>query len=439
MPRLSTDNGRTADRLASIDPLELHQAIATAAITALRTGAPLERLDGLEYFHVRSTGFGVRDATQQRRQLLLTQIDRQQLIAEQARENANMAAAARLRDAFLQDAENAYVELEQLERQLDQLDAVDHPTVLPEQFETEVDFIAHSLAQLAKIRTTNSGEFGDAIRQVITDVRIVPDPVHRTCTVEFNLLLPADGMVLRFVPIRTSVTNRAYLKCLPDDVRPDAPRLVLTRQATAQQVRNTRATSDHEMLQNVKGALVNHGYTDLAAGIIVRSDFRPLYAIAAHDLWSEPLPAGYDPQYVALARSTYRSPDFHWNPRHHSLDCTLRQTLVDAVKTRGGVANLRDVIDDLASSGVDDQRIAVFSRAQQLGSAPPWKPCVARIGDWRQQAPLASRSLQLWKCPHCDGHASIVVRAPEVAECVLCRDCRRMPSKDSPVFPPDYF
>jgi hypothetical protein len=438
MPRLSTDHGRTADRVASIDPLELHQAIASASIEALRKGAPIERLDGLEYFHIRSAGFGVRNAGQQRRELLIAQIERQKMIAEQARENANTVATGRLRDAFVRDAENAYLELEQLEKQLEQLDRDERPSVLPDEFETEVDFIAHALAQLAKIRTTPSGEFGNAIQQVITDMRIVPHPVHRTCDVEFSLLLPADGMVLRFGPIRTIVSNRAYPASLPDDVRPHAPRLLLTRQATAHQLRSAKATSDHEILQDVKRALVQAGYTDLAAGIIVRSDFGPLFTIAAHDLWGEPLPDNFDPRYVELVLSTYRSPAFRWNPRHHSLDCALRQRLVDAVASRGGTLGVPAVIELLATTEVNAQRIAIFSRTQQLGDAPPWEPCLERIGEWKQQAPRSGRSLRVWDCPHCGGNATKVIRVPEVAACVICPDCRRMPVGNSPVFPEEY-
>jgi hypothetical protein len=229
MSRLSNDGGRTADRVASIEPRELHQAICDAAIAALRAGAPIERLDGLEYFHLRGSGsgFGVRNVAKQRRELLETQIARQQTVAEQARANANIATSDRLRVAFLQDAEHAYVELGHLEKQLQQLDQDDQPIVTPDQFEGEIDFIAHALAQLATTRTTPSGDFGEAVRQVITDVRIVPNPARRTCDVSFCLLLPADGMVLRFGPIHTSVTNRAYLAKLPDDIRPNAPRLVL--------------------------------------------------------------------------------------------------------------------------------------------------------------------------------------------------------------------
>lgn len=438
MARLSNDHGRTADRVASIDPLELHRAIATAAVDALRSGAPLERLDGLEYFHIRSAGFGVRDVTRQRRDMLTAQISRQHLIAEQARQNANTAATPRLRDAFLADAENAYIELEHLEHQLSQLETVGRSAAIPGDFASELDFIAHALAQLATTRTTPSREFGDAIRQVITDLRIVPDPASRICAVEFSLLLPADGMVLRFGPIRTTVANHAYPASLPDDVRPDAPRLVLTRQATAHQLRTTRATSDHEVLQAVKRALVDSGYTDLAAGIIVRSDFGPLYAIAAHDLWGEPLPVTYDPRYVDHILSTYRNRDFTWNPRRHSLDCTLRQHLVDAVAGRGGTAGLLDVLDLLATTKVDDQRVAVFSRPQQLGDAPPWEPCVERVGDWKQYAPRSGRSLRIWDCPHCDGKATRVIRVPEIPTCLLCPDCLRMPVADSPIFPSEY-
>lgn len=438
MPRLSTDNGRTADRVASIEPLELHQAICTAAIAALRAGAPLERLDGLEYFHLRSAGFGIRNVAQQRRELLETRISRQQLAAEQARANANTATSDRMRDDFLQDVADAYAELEQLERQLAHLDQDGRTSVTPDQFEAEVDFIAHALAQLATTRTTPSGDFGEAVKTVITDVRIVPNPERRTCDVQFSLLLPADGMVLRFGPIRTSVANHAYASKLPEDIRPAAPRLVLTRRATAHEIRAGRATCDHEILQEVKRALMANGYTDLVAGTLVRSNFGPLYEIAAHDLWDEPLSGDYDPRFIEHVLSLYRSPHFNWNPRHHSLDCTMRQQLVDVIAARGGCAAYPDVISDLASTKVDDQRVTVFSRVQQLGKAPPWEPCVERIGTWAQYAPRTARSLRLVACSHCGGHATKVIRVPEVPACLLCPDCRRMPTADSPVFPMEY-
>lgn len=438
MPRLSTDRGRTADRVASIDPGELHAAICHAAIDALRKGAPLESLDGLEYFHLRSAGFGVRNTTEQRREMFDAQIRRQRRIAEQARVNANAASSPRLREEFLTDVENAYLELEALEQQLEELEHESEGGVVPEQFDAEIDFIAHALAQLATTRTTPTSEFGEAINRVITDLRIRPETISRRCEVEFYLLLPADGMVLRFGPIRTTVANHAYISTLPDDVRVDSPRLVLTGQATAHQLVGARSKSPHEVLQEVKRALVAHGYTDLAAGIIVRSDFGPLYEIAAHDLWGEPLTGDYDPGYVELVLSLYRSESFRWNPRHHSLDCTLRQHLVDAVARRGGSAGYPDVIADLVGTGVDDQRVTVFSRAQQLGEAPPWEPCVERIGRWVQYAPRSERSLRLWPCPHCGGHATKVVRVPEVAACLLCPDCLRMPTVGSPRFPDSY-
>jgi hypothetical protein len=225
---------------------------------------------------------------------------------------------------------------------------------------------------------------------------------------------------------------------LPDDLRPDSARLILTRQASAHQLRPPRAASDHEMLQHVKQALVTHGYTVHAAGIIVRSDFGPLYQIAANDLWGEPLDDGYDPAYVDLVRSSYKSPNFIWDSRRHNFDCTARQQLVDAIASQGGSAALPTVSGLLAGTKVDDQSISNFSRAQQRGNAPAWEPCVERVGEWERHTPRAGRSLRLWDCPHCGGHASKVIRVPEVASCLLCPDCLRMPTADSPTFPADY-
>jgi hypothetical protein len=116
----------------------------------------------------------------------------------------------------------------------------------------------------------------------------------------------------------------------------------------------------------------------------------------------------------------------------------MRQQLVDAVAARGGFVAYSDVIGDLAQTKVDDQRITVFSRTQQLGEVPPWEPCVERSGRWAQYAPRAERAIRLRSCPHCGGRASKVIRVPEVRSCVLCPDYRRMPTADSPVFPGAY-
>lgn len=116
----------------------------------------------------------------------------------------------------------------------------------------------------------------------------------------------------------------------------------------------------------------------------------------------------------------------------------MRQQLVDVIAARGEVAAYPDVISDLAKTKVDDQRITVFSRVQQLGKAPPWEPCVERIGTWAQYAPRTERSLRLVACPHCGGHAAKVIRVPELPACLLCPDCRRMPTAGSPVFPAEY-
>lgn len=437
MARISTDHGRTADRVASLDPLEVHRAICEAAIDALREGAPLERLDGLEYFHLRHSGFGVKNTKVQKVELLKSQVARQQQIARQARANANATTSPELRSEFIEDAEAAHSELVSLQEQLELLESACPTDVLPTHFEAEVDFIAHALAQLAKITTTPNGEFGEAINQVVTDLRFTPVE-DRRCEVEFYLLLPADGMVLRFGPIRTTVRNRAYPKTLSRDADGDAPRPAFVHLAAGHDERYAKAPSLNEALQLLKADLVSAGFTPLAAGTLARSDSAPLYSVCAHELWNEPLSDGLDPAYVAHVLDVYRAENFEWNPRHHSLDCEQRQALVDALLESGGEASQLDLIAAFEGTPVTSQKIADFSRPQTVGNAPTWNPPVERRGDWRQQSPRGGRRLRVLSCPHCGGLATKVLRMPEVPDNVLCPACRRMPSASSPVFPEDY-
>lgn len=432
----TNDAGRAADRIASVNPAELHRAICQAAVDGIRAGLPAELLDG----HTVTRADGLLGAIRDQRGDKLAHLDQEIAAAhrqrEQARNNANRASTSELAAEFLEDASTLLDRARQLEKQRAELLATDDTAPVTE-FDSGADYVAHALARLATIERDAHGAIGDALSHILdfTDVDVTePGRVGLT----FHIKVPADGRVARLGPLHASVRNHAYRNTVARDARGDIPRRVLAGVATANGLASQLGTSAHQILTEVTAELHKAGYTPLAAGTAVRSGLGPVYAVLTHDLWNEPLPDHLDPDYVAHILTTYKNPDFAWDHRYHALDCTLRQQLIDTVHAAGGVITMADAVSRLTGTRVDHLRIANFTRTQQVGDAPPWPPCLERQGNWARQAPRTMRFLTTHTCPHCSDPITKAVRTPETADGLLCRICRRTPRPDSPTYPDDY-
>jgi hypothetical protein len=436
MKRIGTDRGRTADRVATVRPADLHTAICDAALKALRDGAPA-KLDGREAVQLLARQMVGQEAGERRREHLTAQIASQHRVARRARDNANKASSDDMRQDFMADVEEAYAERIRLQAELKALEEASEHRLLPESFASELDYVAHALAQLAATTTTPSREFGNAILDVIDGLQVVPAHDRTKCDVTFNLLLPFDGMVAQFGPIHTTVRNRAYPATLRDSLQGESPRSRLARRAHQHDV-GTVTYNPMEVLQHVAMALRDEGYNPLAAGTLMRSQFEPLYDYVALRLWNDSVDQPLDSGYIDWLDSVYRDPNFRWNQRHHRVPAHTRQTLVDAILARDGEAAVPDLIADLRGSDVGPQQMAWFGRDISDGEFPPWKHCVVRLGDWGPGSSRKAKSLTLRRCI-CGDFATLVVRAPEVPEGVLCPTCHRMPRADSPTFPDAYF
>lgn len=436
MKRMGTDRGRTADRVATVRPVDLHTAICDAAVEALRNGAPA-KLDGREAVQLLARQMVGQHAGERRKEHLTAEIASQRRVAQRARDNANRASSDDMRQDFMTDAEEAYAERMRLQAELKKLEQGSDNRLLPESFASELDYVAHALAQLAATSTTPSREFGNAILDVIDGLRVAPGDDPTRCDVSFNLLLPFDGMVAQFGPIRTTVRNRAYPATLRDSLKGDSPRVRLAQQAHQYDV-GTSTYNPMEVLQHVASALRVEGYSLLAAGTLVRSQLQPVYDYIGLRLWGDSSEHSLGTEYVEWMDHIYRNADFHWTPRHHRVPARTRQALVDAIIARGGEALVTDLIADLHGAGVEAQQIAWFGRDVSCGESPPWKHCVVRLGDWGPGSSRKAKSLTLRRCT-CGDFATLVVRAPEVPEGVLCGTCHRMPLENSPTFPDDYF
>ncbi len=432
----TNDAGHAADRIASLAPAEVHQAICQAAIDAIRAGLDAELLDG----HVVTRADGLIGATRDRRNDRITHLDRELADArrrlDRARANANNEDDPDLAQEYRDDARRQMDRIRELQTERTRLADTGNDD-LGATFDSGADYVAHALARLATIERDAHGTIGDALAHIVdfTDIDVSqPGVAH----LEFHVKVPADGRVARLGPIRATVNNHAYRNTIAQDARGDVARELLARNATAHGLATRLRSSPHHVLVEVTETLQAHGFTQLAAGTAARSGLRPLYAVLAYHLWNEPLPADLDPAYVGHVLATYQNPDFAWNLRYHALDCTLRQHLIDAAVHAGGTITVADAAARLHGTGVDEIRITIFTRVQHLGDTPPWLPCLQRSGNWTRQAPRTGKHLTTITCPHCGGRATKAVRTPETPDGLLCPACRRTPRPGSPIYPADY-
>jgi hypothetical protein len=433
----SPASGKPTDRVASILPEELHRAIADSAVAALRTGIPLQLLDG----HVASGPFlpgRGRHRRRDRAKHLDEQIAELERTIRNARRNANATDDDEVAQGFLSDAEDAQTRLRKARLARAELDVEADGGAVPTTFESGADYLAHALARLACCEKKGSPELNEPISRVL-EFTSIDTSEPGWATFGFKLLIPADGRVARLGPIYARVANCAYRNTLRKNVELDEGHRLLFDLATAHGLtERLQHTSADRVLEEVRVELITHGYSPLAAGILLRSGLEPIYRVIGHELWNEPLPADLDPAYATHLVRIYRSPDFAWTVREHSIDCSTRQALIDIVWNLGATANLGEIEEALEGTSLTRQRVTVLARPQQLGDAPVWHSCLRRTGNWAPRAPITKKILHVVDCPHCGGHARHAVRTPETPGGLLCPDCRRSPDTDSPVFPPVY-
>lgn len=429
--------GNPYGRVASILPADLHRSIAENAVAALRTGIPVQLLDG----HVASgpllPGRG-RNRRRDRVEHLDEQIATLEKIIRNARRNANTTDDDEVAQSFLADAEDAQERLRKAREAQAELELQTDNGKIPSAFESGADYLAHALARLACCEKKGSPELNEPISRVVKFTSIdTSEPGW--ATLGFELLVPADGRVARLGPIYAKVVNHAYRNTLRKNLEPDDNRHLLIDWAIAHGLTDRlQHKSPDRILEEIRAALVARGHSPLGAGLLLRSGLEPIYRIIGQTLWKEPLPADLDPGYAAHIVRTYTSADFSWTMREHSIDCTERQTLIDIVWKFGGLANLGEVEALIVGTSLSRQRVTVLSRTQQVGHAPAWLGCLRRSGNWANKAAAFKKILHVVDCPHCGGHARHAVRTPETPGGLLCPDCRRTPDLDSPVFPPVY-
>lgn len=356
----TSDTGRAVG-VATIDCAELHQAIAAAAIDALRHGIELEWLDQVHMWRIDDSLRPGPTKDEIRREHLKQAITAAKRRDELARRNANQEADSDLAAAFRSDALNARNDARDAQEELDTLNTATDDQFGPDSFESELDFFAHALAALANVEMSTDVALATSLQHVLEFTRIDVDHFPQV-TVEFHLLIPADGRVARLGPVSCEVANRAYPKVLPEDVR---PRPSITAAVTRQP--ESADLGDVQAADALAQAITQHGWTRTAAGVLARANFDPISRFLAHEIGGQPAPTDLDDAYLQILRQTYADAEFRWKPGTHALNPGHRPTLIQACIDAGGRLR-KDEADALfTDTKITPLVINALSREQNIG------------------------------------------------------------------------
>lgn len=373
------------ENLATVRSADLHAAIATAAASAVRDGIPAHLVEGEMLWLEEGLSFPRIDSTSAELLALKRQLEEAETLAKRARKNATLASNPATSQAFISDADDYEYTAGTLKARVAELEQRAQPQLEPS-FTTNAALVARALANLATVDDVAERPVRSAVDQIIKGHYITVE--DSTVTFAFSLRVPVSQGVAALGPITCSLPDRRKTNN-DQPTRPFPP----------------------EMTRLALMVLSSHPDTQVHEMVLT----------AATD------GATHNDAYIQHMVAVYTSADFQWSSRGWRLDDRERQSLVDIVARLGG----RALPNAVRTEGIERNRMWRFSRGEDA--------VLRRSGTWRKGLNDGTRMLSLVPCPHCDGHATVVIRVPEVPGSLLCPTCRRMPTPNSPVFPPTYF
>lgn len=385
--------GRRGDHIATVDEGAMHRSIAHGVAEAIRDGVSARLIPGEILWIGPSPGMPSLSNGPARRKRLETHVEDETRRATQARHNANDTQDPDLRADFLEDAKRATAKCRRLKKLIEEIDVeAATPVLLPERFESNTDALVQALSSLANAVGPQPADMRAALQSIITDesLNITDDAVEWSLYVR----IPVDQGVVVLGPITGTIPN---LKMRP-------PTGVTRRQR-----------------KEFVNQLIPDGLSRLAAESAATCAFPNLVDALLSDVGSGP------DQWIRHVRAVYLNPEFKWNRGRWMLDNQTRQKLCDVLVRHGGSASVSEV----QSAGISDSQWRHLTRTTDDPSGAP----IAFMGSGRG----SSRLIELLRCPHCQGYASVSMPVPEVPFGVLCPECRRAPVESSPEFPAWYF
>lgn len=189
-----------SEQVAKVRAADLHGVIADTAVAKLTDGAPMSFTPVVEPVVPAGDGEApvlvVADPATRRRRLRKELEDlREQLEHTTTREQQVKAAATRA--SYARRAEELGERIEDVEARLAQLDeGADPPNDAPLTVQLDVQTLLHAMAMLKSVDGPVSHELSEDVMRLIPRVELYPTD-EGGVTVEFDLLLPGEGYLIR--------------------------------------------------------------------------------------------------------------------------------------------------------------------------------------------------------------------------------------------------
>lgn len=387
------NNSRQGERIAVMRGEDIQRSVADGVAKAVKNGVAVEVLDAPFSSLVQDYSSGTLMSSPGARQRALSrQLTQLEEDSRRILRNANRTDDDLLIDQLLQEAEGVSRLAKKVQRELDELESQPERTLEPI-IQTMGGAVAQVMAGLYASTGSVHRDARSALARVLKDARleIDGDVVTWSLFVHIN----GDGVILRLGPIAGTVNINLGGAKGADPGR----RFPVDFSSAAQSVLGAHPD------QNLVERLVSH-------------------------VERRPSDGAPDPLLDHLAE-IYTAEPFVWRSGICIINNQRRQEVVDSVLAAGGKMTTLQLRD----AGIAKERYARYSRTEKSGLPP----VLARLGSWSKGPTSSDRSVALVSCPHCQGWATFVCLAPEIPTGVLCLQCRKMPTADSPSFPDTYF
>lgn len=401
---------------------DLHRSLADGIMNAIEEGVVAERLDGMRVLDSQQLHRTMMDSYGAQMESLRRDLDREKRREQRARSNANATEDDELAANFVRDAEEALRARRRLEKEVDALESRSRTLELPEVFESDSDYVAQAMANLAVCKELAPAEICEALDTILDGFRVDADGRDAVWTT--HVLVPAGGAVARLGPISGRIPNRipATKVLLPDANYP------LARQLLDVPDDELKVRDSQWVRRRVVAALEGAGVSRMAARVLSLCAVPEVGDVVCQRLFGHPLPKHIDKSFEQHIVGVFLDPGFVGKPSEYAGDSYTRQALVDHLEQCGGRAKWSDVVTAFEERlGLDYMKVRHASVELDTGKSRVWPAPVVRHGDWGPRGDPGLRHLSLVECGHCDGFATVVVRVPEIVDALLCEHCLRQP------------
>ena len=438
----------SAETIALIDTADFHRAVVNGIVDAVsqELGSPGA---------LSPNAFSVLRGPDE---VLALTLDHHRHRAARAREQALRTSDSATSEAFRQDAEREDRRILELTAQATESAEIEPST--PGSAEVEAAPLLETLAKLALTGQKVPGAIFTACSQIIPGLQLFPMGRHDEVGWSAQVRLPTvSGDVLVFDEIQGSVPCRGvrsppsrrrqrdagvleeYASGAPLEAIAQRHGVAVSRVWTLARASLIEAQIPESTLARLGSAPIPE-LRALVGTVAIRGLVREAKAhmndlVALADLLvaQGAVPQGAAPQWAASTIAHYLGPlsaRSKWSAPN-----VLGQAAVDAVESDGGVITVRRLCQQVGplaqSNSVAIAHVLGFGTISQPAVLEPVTVVDKSAGG--RYNPEAE--LQLVKCPHCAGVATLVLRITELPRHLLCRSCGRSPTA-SFVYPASY-